>query len=121
MVKVRGPMFSPTASGTVGEAIEFVKWLSSPFRKEYERSGMAVVRARKLPLIPMTSDVEAIRNTLAAGVSTYRSSDFLDAESRNSWASAASGLGYSGFNRYCQKFIEYNPQRESPWNIPSPG
>ena len=120
MVKVRGPMFSVTASGTVGDAIEFMTWKGSAFRKDYERSGMAFVRARKLPLVPMTSEVVAIRGTLGAGVSTYHDDSQVDAEDRNSWLYYASGTGMSGFNRYCQKFIETNPQREAPWNIPSP-
>lgn len=120
MVKVRGPMFSVTASGTVGDAIEFVKWLKSPFRKEYERAGMAYVRGRVLPLIPMTPAVLAIRGTLGAGVSTYHDDSQVSPEYRNSWDSVARGTGMSGFNRYAQKFIENNPQRKYPWNIPSP-
>jgi len=120
MAKVRGPMFSITASGTMGDAIEFVRWIKSPFRVEKDRSGMAYVRGRVLPLVYWTKYEASIRGTWAAGVSTYHDENLLNAESRNSWASAASGTGMSGFNRYCQKFIENNPQREEPWNIPSP-
>lgn len=120
MVKVRGPMFSITASGTIGNAIEFVRWIKSPFRKEYERVGMAYVRGRVLPLVPMTNAVLAIRGTLRAGVSTWQDGSQVDPEYKNSWDSVASGTGMSGFNRYTQKFIENNPQREAPWNIPSP-
>lgn len=120
MVKVRGPMFSVTASGTIGDAIEFVTWKKSPFRKDYERSGMAYVRGRVLPLIPKTNAVLAIRGTLGGGVSTWQDSNQVDPEYKNSWDYYASATGMSGFNRYLQKFIENNPQRETPWNIPSP-
>jgi len=120
MVKVTGPMFTVSASGTVGNAINFLKWMGSPFKKEYERATIAVVRARGFPLIPKTPDVLAIRLTLAAGVSTWHNDSVIDAESRNSWLYFSSGLAMNGFNRYVQKFIDNNPQRQSPWNIPSP-
>jgi len=118
MVKVRGPMFSVTASGTVGDAIEFMTWKGSAFRKEYERAGMAYVRGRVLPLVPKTTAVVAIRRTLGSGVSTYQDSAQVAPEYKQSWDSVASGTGMSGFNRYLQAFIECNPQRQSPWNIP---
>ena len=120
MVKVQGPMFTVTAKGTVGDAIEFVGWLGSAFRKGEERTTVAYVRARGTPLIPMTRDVVAIRNTLAAGVSIWHDDSQVSAEGRNSWIYFASGLGMSGYNRYVQKFMENNPQRATPWNIPSP-
>jgi len=131
MVKVRGPMFTITASGTVGDAIEFVRWIKDPFRQEKDRSGMAYVRGRVLPLKPMTNAVVAIRGTLGAGVSTWHLASmwwvsgpsalfFWGGEYRNSWDSVASGTGMSGFNRYAQKFIENNPQRQSPWFLPYP-
>lgn len=120
MTKVRGPMYSVTASGTYGDAIEFIRWIKSPFRLFKERSGIAYVRGRVLPLKPMTNAVVTIRAVLACGVSTYQDGSRLDAESRQSWDSVASGTGMSGFNRYVQKFIETNPQRQAPWNIPSP-
>lgn len=120
MVKVRGPMFSVTASGTVGDAIEFVRWRKSAFTKGIDKSGMAYVRGRVLPLTPMTNAVVSTRNTLGAGVSTWQDSGQVAPEYKLSWDSVASGTGMSGFNRYTQKFIEYNPQRKTPWNIPSP-
>lgn len=120
MVKVRGPMFSVTASGTIGDAVEFVRWIKDPFRKVYERVGMAYVRGRVLPLTPMTIAVVATRSTLGAGVSTWQDSAQVTPAYKNSWDSVASGTGMSGFNRYVKAFIENNPQREVPWDIPSP-
>lgn len=113
-------MFSVTASGTVGDAIEFVRWLKSPFRQEFERSGMAYVRGRVLPMTPMTLAVRYIRYTLLAGVSTWQDSGQVPQDYKLSWDIVASGTGMSGFNRYTQKFIESNPQRKPPWDIPSP-
>jgi len=81
---------------------------------------MAYVRGRVLPLKPMTNAVVAIRGTLGAGVSIYQDSGQVPQDYKLSWDCFASGTGMSGFNRYTQKFIENNPQRQSPWNIPSP-
>ena len=113
-------MFSVTAHGTVGDAIEFVRWRKAPYNKDYGRVGMVYVRGRVLPLKPMTNAVVSIRATLGAGVSTYQDSGQVPQDYKQSWDSVASGTGMSGFNRYTQKFIECNPQRQSPWNIPSP-
>lgn len=120
MVKVRGPMFSVTASGTVEGAIEFMTWRGSAFRQEKDRSGIAYVRGRVLPLTPMTLAVRYIRYTLWAGVSTWQDSGQVPQDYKLSWDVSASGTGMSGFNRYTQKFIENNPQRKPPWDIPSP-
>lgn len=120
MTKVEGPMFTMTASGKVGDSIWFMKWRGSGFRKPEERAGIAYVRGRGFPLISRTPSAVALKSTMSAAVSSWHDNSYLDAESRNSWSSAGSGLGLSGFNRYNQKFIENNPQRESPWNIPSP-
>jgi len=121
MVKVQGPMFTITASGTVGDALEFMKWRGSDYRKPDEKAGIAYVRSRRLGKLPNTPQALAMRETLSAGVSAWHNDSLVPAEYRNSWASAGSGLGLSGFNRYVQKFVETNPQRQPPWNIPSPG
>jgi len=120
MVKVLGPTSAPVATGTVADAIQFIKWRISRFRKGIERSSVGYVRGRSLPLISRASGSRLTRETMAAGVSTFHNDDLVDPEARKSWTSAASGLGMHGLNRYVQKFIENNPQQNPPWVIPSP-
>lgn len=120
MVKARGPLFSVRASGTIGDAIEYMTWKGSAFRKAEDRSGMAYVRGRVIPLVPITGAVVAMRGTLGAGVSTWQDESQVAAIAKLSWDYYASGTGMAGFNRYVWKFIENNPQRAAPWNIPSP-
>lgn len=120
MTKVTGPFFTFTVSGTYGNVIQLMKWRSSPFRKEEERTGIAYVRVRRLPGVSKTPVVLSIRDTLAAGVSIWHAEDSMCAESRNAWEASACALAMSGFNRYLQVFIENNPQRKPPWEVPSP-
>ena len=120
MVKVIGPMFTVTASGTVGGSVEFLKWRGGAFQFDYMRATSGVVRIRAYPQKNKKPLAISIKNTLAVGVSAWHDDSVIDAESRHSWIYFASGLAMSGFNRYVQKFVENNPQRESPWNIPSP-
>lgn len=109
MTRVTGPMFSLTASGTIGDVITFSNW-----------KGLYYVRSRVIPANPKTDPQVSIRDTLTAGVSTYRDDAQVPAASRSSWDYYASGTGMSGFNRYIKKFVETNTQRESPWSVPDP-
>jgi hypothetical protein len=113
-------MFSVSQSGTVGDSMELLKWRGSVFPSELGRATTGIIRVRPNPLVHRTPIVKETRGTMAAGVSTWKDENITDAESRNSWIYFSSGLGMSGFNRYIQKFIENNPQKASPWNIPSP-
>lgn len=109
MTRVTGPMFSLTASGTIGDVITYSSW-----------KGLAYVRSRVIPANPQTAGQVSIRDTLTAGVSTWRDDAQVDATSRSSWDYYASGTGMSGFNRYIKSFIETNTQQESPWTVPDP-
>lgn len=120
MVKVIGPMFSVTKSGTVGDSVEFMKWMGSSFTQEFMRATSGTVRLRAYPAKNRGPLAVAIKNTLAAGVSTWLDDSVVTAESKHSWIYFSSGLAMSGYNRYIQKFMESNPQRASPWNIPTP-
>lgn len=102
-------MFSLTASGTIGDVITYSNW-----------KGLHYVRSRVIPANPQTAPQTSIRNTLTAGVSTYRDDVQVPATSRSSWDFYASGTGMSGFNRYIKKFIETNTQEEAPWTVPDP-
>jgi hypothetical protein len=120
MAKVTGPMFTISASGTVGDALNFLHWMGSPFPQDYKRTTVGIVRKRTLPLIKKTPELLAIRSTLSAAVSTWHDDSKVDAMSRHSWIYFSSGLAMSPFNRYVQMFIESNPQRQPPWEMPSP-
>lgn len=109
MTRVQGPMFSVTASGTIGDAIVYSNW-----------KGLPYVRSRVIPANPRTAGQVSIRETMTAGVSTYQDTNQVPVTSRLSWDYYASGTGMSGFNRYIKKFIETNTQQSAPWTIPAP-
>lgn len=109
MTRVTGPMFSLTASGTLGDVITYSNW-----------KGLPYVRSRVIPANPQTSSQVSVRNTLTAGVSAWRLNASVPAASRTSWDFYASGTGMSGFNRYIKLFIETNTQLKSPWTNVSP-
>jgi len=110
LTRVQGPLFSVTASGTLGDAIVFSNW-----------KGLPYVRSRVIPANPQYSGQVSIRNVLKAGVSAYQDDASQDATSRNSWDYYASGTGMSGFNRYIKLFILNNKAKASAWINPSPG
>jgi len=110
LTRVTGPMFSLTASGTIGDVITFSNW-----------KGLAYVRSRVIPANPKTDNQTSIRNTMTAGVSAWQDEGSVPAASQASWDYYASGTGMSGFNRYIKKFIETNSQREEPWTNPPVG
>ncbi len=109
MTRVQGPLFSITASGTIGDAIVYSNW-----------KGLPYVRARVIPANPRTADQVSARQTLTAGVSTFTDDGQVPETSRNSWDYYASGTGMSGFNRYIRMFIKTNSQESAPWTIPDP-
>ena len=109
MTRVTGPLFSLTASGTLGDVITYSSW-----------KGLPYVRSRVIPANPQTDPQTSIRVTLTAGVSAWRDDASVPATSRSSWDFYASGTGMSGFNRYIKQFIDTNTQQEAPWTNVSP-
>lgn len=109
MSRVTGPLFSLTASGTIGDVLTYSKW-----------KGLPYVRVRVIPSNPQTAGQTSIRNTLTAGVSIWRDTSQVPTASKTSWDYYASGTGMSGFNRYMKDFIETNTQQVAPWTVPDP-
>jgi len=109
MSRVTGPLFSLTASGTLGDVITYSKWKGIPY-----------VRSRVIPQNPQTASQVSTRNTLTAGVSAYRTTASVPAASKLSWDFYASGSGMSGFNRYIKTFMYENSQMKAPWENPPP-
>lgn len=109
MTRVTGPLFSLTASGTIGDIITYSRW-----------KGLPYVRTRVIPNNPQTASQVSVRDTLTAGVSSWRDVASTPAASKLSWDYYASGTGMSGFNRYIKQFVETNTQYEAPWTQPDP-
>jgi hypothetical protein len=109
LTRVTGPLFSLTASGTIGDIITYSRW-----------KGLPYVRTRVIPNNPQTASQVSVRDTLTAGVSSWRDEASTPAASRLSWDYYASGTGMSGFNRYIKQFVETNTQYEAPWTQPEP-
>lgn len=107
MARVTGPLFSLDASGTIAGAMTFSKW-----------KGINYVRLRVIPANPQTASQVSQRNTLAAATSVWKWSTSLDAVSKASWNTSASGTGMSGFNRFTSVFIRTNTQKTTPWSVP---
>ncbi len=95
MTRVQGPMFSVTASGTIGDAITFSNW-----------KGLPYVRSRVIPANPQTADQISIRGIMTSAVSKWQDAAVVPAASKLSWDYYASGTGMSGFNRYVKFYIE---------------
>lgn len=109
MTRVTGPLFSLTASGTIGDVITYSRW-----------KGLAYVRTRVIPANPQTASQTSIRGTLSAGVSLWQTVACMPDASKTSWDFYASGTGMSGFNRYMKSFIETNSGWVAPWTVPGP-
>ena len=97
MTRVTGPLFSLTASGTIGDVITYSNW-----------KGLPYVRTRVIPANPQTAGQVSIRYMMSSGVSAWQDTASVPAASRLSWDYYASGTGMSGFNRYIKLFIETN-------------
>jgi len=110
LTRVQGPLFSVTASGTIGDAIVFSNW-----------KGLPYVRSRVIPANPRTDSQQSQRTLLTSGVSTWQSVVSQVAGSKTSWDYYASGLGMSGFNRYIKYFLEENSVVGVEPTIPQPG
>ena len=109
MTRVQGPLFSVTASGTIGDAITYSNW-----------KGLPYVRSRVIPANPQTVSQVSIRTLLTSGVSIWQDADQVPATSKASWDYYASGTGMSGFNRYMKKLIEGNWPGNSADDVPDP-
>lgn len=110
MTRVQGPLFSVTASGTIGDAIVYSNW-----------KGLPYVRARVIPANPRTDSQQSQRTLLTSGVSTWQNTVYPEEGSKFSWDFYASGMGMSGFNRYIKAFLEVNSACDAEPEIPQPG
>ena len=105
MVKLRGPLFSFDASGTVGNAITFSKWKGRPY-----------ARQRVIPSNPKTAGQVAVRSMLRFLTQAWAG---LGTTPKGSWAERAAQSAISPFNAYVSlnqlRFREYlTPSQADP-------
>lgn len=101
MVKIKGPMLSLDAAGTLGNAVVFSTWKG----KSYVRAHVAPTNPKSLPQI-------AIRAMLAFLSSQWAS---LTPGQQATWEESAIEANCSPFNRY----LGYNVARYRNWKPPT--
>lgn len=92
MARVTGPLFSVSASGTVGKAFTFGIW-----------KGIQYVREWFKPENPQTVKQVNVRTALTLMVAYWQT---LDAENKAAWESMASGFQMSGYNYFMRKGMD---------------
>lgn len=97
MAKVTGPLFSVSASGTIGKAFTFSIW-----------KGIQYVREWFTPANPQTAKQVNIRTALTLMVAYWQTQSEA---SKDAWGAAASGFQMSGYNYFMKKGLaEYDDQ-----------
>ena len=94
MAKVKGPLMSLGASGTIGGAVTFASW-----------KGVPTARIKSTPTNPNTAGQQAQRSTFSLAVASWKAQDAADQLTWNNRASAL-GLKMSGFNLYTREYIK---------------
>lgn len=92
MAKVTGPLFSMSASGTVGKAITFSTW-----------KGIAYVREYFIPSNPQSTQQTNVRLAMAILVAYWQ---VFGAPGQLIWNDFASGTGMSGFNQFVKRGLD---------------
>ena len=93
MAKVKGPLLSLSASGTVGDSMTFGKW-----------KGVNTVRIKGTPSNPNTSGQQTQRTAFSNAVASWKAQDETTQTSWNTRAREM-GLTMSGFNLYVKEYI----------------
>lgn len=89
MARVTGPLFSVSASGTVGKAFTFGIW-----------KGIQYVREWFTPENPKTAKQVNVRKALTLMVSSWQGQS---AQIKSDWEGYASGMQMSGYNLYMKR------------------
>ncbi len=93
MAKVTGPLFSMSASGTIGDAITFGIW-----------KGINWVRGHVIPANPQTALQTNVRKALRLAVEYFQVT--LTQAQKDEYDVGASGKGYSGYNLYMKRAMD---------------
>jgi len=93
MAKVKGPLMSLDASGSIAGSITFSKW-----------KGVKTARIKSTPSNPDTAGQQAQRTTFSLAVASWKAQDAAD---QLTWTNRAKALGLnmSGFNLYVREYI----------------
>ena len=94
MAKVKGPLMSLSASGTIADSMTFGKW-----------KGINTVRIKSTPTNPNTASQQAHRTTFSNAVASWKAQDQTTQTTWNDRAQEM-GLVMSGFNLYTQQYIK---------------
>lgn len=101
MAKVRGPLFSVGASGTVGDLLTF---------NPGQNATVARSKPRHYP--PATTPQETVRQQCRDAAAAWHA---LDLATRNEWSAVAKASGRLPFAKY---LIEWNAQNCTPQQPP---
>lgn len=93
MAKVTAPLFSLSASGTVGKTITFGSW-----------RGINWVRERFIPANPQTAEQQNVRGALALVVEYFKNT--LGASVKTDYNTEAEGRKYSGYNLFMRDAMD---------------
>ena len=92
MARVTGPLFSMSASGTVGKAITFSSWKGIPYVREYF-----------IPSNPQSTNQTNLRGAWALVVAYWHTTN---QGTKDTWNAFAAGTGKSGFNVFVERAIK---------------
>lgn len=91
MVKLKGPLFSVAAFGTLDDTLVYQR-----------RRGMDTVYRKRVVDNPNTDAQASQRASFASAVSSWRE---LPAESKVRWVVRAQGMAISGYNLYIKNYL----------------
>lgn len=102
MAKVRGPLYSISASGVIADAMVYAQW-----------KGIAWVREQFIPQNPKTALQVAQRLIFTQGVDRWH---YISASQKAGWQTGIERKGYtmSGFNYFMSEYIKSMLLGETP-------
>lgn len=102
MAKVRGPLYSISASGQIAQAMVFASWKGIPW-----------VRQQFIPQNPNTALQQAIRTIFTQGVARWQD---LTPTQKTGWQTGIERKGYvmSGFNYFMSEYIKAMRAGQTP-------
>ena len=92
MARVSGPLFSLSASGTIGKAFTFLTWKGIPVCREWFR-----------PANPQTAGQVNVRTALTLTVALWQA---LPDVVKTTWNTFAEGTQMSGFNQWVKRAMK---------------
>lgn len=91
-VKLIGPMYSISASGTIGDAFTFLTWKGIQYAREYF-----------IPANPKTVKQVNIRTAMALVVALWHT---LSEPTKDAWKALAAGEKYTGMNYFVSRALK---------------